>query len=616
MARLEVSGWFGAVASTHWLATQAAMGVLERGGNAFDAAVVAGMVMQVAQPHLNGPAGDVAVMLREAGSGKVSSICGQGPTPASATIGHLRELGLDMIPGTGMLPAVVPGAFDAWMHLLAEHGTIAPEEALAPAIVYAEKGVLVDQRMHDTLRASAPMFRRFWPTSAEMYLVGGESPPPIGASLCNPALGSVWRRVIAESKQAGDGRAEQIAAARAIWSDGFIAERVDRFCVDTRVMDVSGRVHGAMLTGQDMAGWRASVEPVLQTDFCGYSVHKCGMWTQGPTLLQTLDLLDENTLRSLDPVGAPFVHLVTEASKLALADRDTYYGLSGDLRAREAQLQKLLSSDYAAVRRSLLGERASHEFRPGGRPEWTPDFMACATRQRETGMLAAYGGGEPTIIYHDSESQAAEGLTGRERRDYLTRAVGDTSYLSVADADGNVVSATPSGGWLQSSPVIPELGFALGTRAQMMWLEEGSPTALAPATRPRTTLTPTIATNDRGDVLALGTPGGDQQEQWQAAFLARHLAQGLPLQAALDAPGFHTNHVVNSFYPRGAQPGMLVLEDRFDPDEIEALHACGHEVNVVGSWVEGRLCVIRADADGSRHSAVSTRGGQALAVAR
>jgi gamma-glutamyltranspeptidase/glutathione hydrolase len=279
-------------------------------------------------------------------------------------------------------------------------------------------------------------------------------------------------------------------------------------------------------------------------------------------------------------------------------------------------LRALLSDDYIAARRAELGTRASHEFRPGGAPDWTPDYAACATRQRAAGMLAAYGGGEPTIIYDDPEEGRADGLSGQEQRDYLNRAVGDTSYLAVSDADGNVVSATPSGGWLQSSPVIPELGFALGTRAQMMWLEDKAPSALAPATPPRTTLTPTIAISSQGDVLALGTPGGDQQEQWQIAFLARHLAQGLPLQAALDAPGFHTNHVVNSFYPRGAQPGSLVVEDRFDAEEIEALRARGHDVSIVDSWVEGRLCAVRAGADGSHVSAVSTRGGQALAVAR
>ncbi len=614
--RLEVSGWFGAVASTHWLATQAAMGVLERGGNAFDGAVVAGLVMQVAQPHHNGPAGDVAIMLHEADTRRISSVCGQGPAPAAATMDHFSALGLDMIPGTGMLSAVVPGAFDAWMHLLAEHGTIELAEALGPAITYAENGVLVDQRLHDTLRAAAPMFCRYWPTSAAMYLDEDGKPPPVGALLANPTLGAIWRRLIDETAQSAPDRAGRIAAAREIWSDGFIADAIDTFCAKTRVMDVSGRVHGAVLTGEDMAGWRANVEPTLSTGFNGHLVHKCGIWTQGPTLLQALNLLDVERVRALDPQSAEFVHLLAESTKLAMADRDAHYGLSGDAKSMEARLQHLLSESYVQERRDLIGKHASVAFRPGGDPAWMPNYDACMQRHRDVGLLAAYGGGEPTIVYEETEMAGQSGLTGQEQGTYVAHAVGDTSYLSIADAAGNVVSATPSGGWLQSSPLIPELGFALGTRAQTMWLDENSPSALVPGTRPRTTLTPTLVTNGNGDVLALGTPGGDQQDQWQLAFLARHLVQGQSLQTALDAPGFHTNHLVNSFYPRGAQPGTLVLEDRFDANEIEALRALGHSVSVVGSWIEGRLCAVASRADGSRHAGVSTRGGQALAVAR
>jgi len=239
-------------------------------------------------------------------------------------------------------------------------------------------------------------------------------------------------------------------------------------------------------------------------------------------------------------------------------------------------------------------------------------------RQRETGLLAAYGGGEPTIVYDKPEDRpsGAFSLNDAERRNYLAKSIGDTSYLSVADAEGNVVSATPSGGWLQSSPIIPKLGFPLGTRAQMMWLEEGSPSSMQPRVRPRSTLSPTIVTSSDGAVLAVGTPGGDQQEQWQLAFLVRHLNHDLPLQDAVDAPGFHTNHVVNSFFPRGAIAASLVVEDRFEEEEIDALRARGHEIGVVGSWIEGRLCVVKTTADGNRHAAVTRRGGQGLAVAR
>ena len=630
--RLEASGSFGAVASTHWLASQAAMATLEKGGNAFDAAVVAGFVMQVAQPHLNGPAGDAAILVHDASTGHTTSVCGQGPTPSAATLDRFRELELDLIPGTGLLPAVVPGAFDAWMLVLADLGTIGLRDALTPAIEVSEKGVPVDERLHETLQAAVPVFRQYWPTSAKQYFPDGVEPPELGAPLLNPTLGSMWRRLVEEAEKTASDRTGRIEAARSIWSDGFIAEAVGRFCEECRVMDVSGHVNGALLRGSDLSGWRASMEPTVSTEFAGRRVFKCGAWSQGPVLLQALNLIDPSALRDLDPESSEFVHRLAEALKLALADRDAHYGLSGSDQPDRAgrRLDHLLSASYAAARRELIADSASHAFRPGSLlPEadalghWTPDYEAASTRQREAGLLAAYGGGEPTVVYSTNDPQeqtdpdAPNGqILPEQRSAYNASAVGDTTYICVADSAGNVVSATPSGGWLQSSPVIPELGFCLGTRAQMMWLDGDAPSALEPDTRPRSTLTPTIVTGENGDVLAVGTPGGDQQEQWQFAFLIRHLAQGMSMQEALDAPGFHTNHVVNSFYPRGAIAGSLVVESRFPADTLNDLRERGHDVTVVGDWVEGRLCAVTASSNGERRAAVSRRGGQALAVAR
>ena len=630
--RLEASGSFGAVASTHWIASQAAMAALEKGGNAFDAAVVAGFVMQVAQPHLNGPAGDAAILVHDAATGRVTSICGQGPTPAAATVERFRELGLDLIPGTGLLPAVVPGAFDAWMLVLAEMGTIDLRDALTPAIEASENGVPIDGRLHETLQAASPVFRQYWPTSARQYFPDGAEPPELGAPLTNPVLGAVWRRLIEEAEQSTADRSGQIEAARSIWSDGFIAQAISRFCEDCRVMDVSGHVHGALLRGSDLSGWRASTEPTVSTEFAGRTIYKCGAWSQGPALLQALNLIDPSALSDLGPESSEIVHRLAEALKLALADRDAHYGLSGADQPDRAgrRLEYLLSAPYAALRRELIEESASHTFRPGSLlPEadapadWTPDYAAASTRQREAGLLAAYGGGEPTVVYSTQSPQEetdraspVSRISPEERNAYNASAVGDTAYICVADKAGNVVSATPSGGWLQSSPVIPELGFCLGTRAQMMWLDGAAPSALEPDTRPRSTLTPTIVTAENGDVLAVGTPGGDQQEQWQFTFLVRHLVKGLSMQEALDAPGFHTNHVVNSFYPRGAVAGSLVVEGRFPADTLNDLRERGHDVTVVGDWVEGRLCAVTASSNGERRAAVSRRGGQALAIAR
>ncbi|MCC6000422.1 MAG: gamma-glutamyltransferase [Pararhodobacter sp.] len=618
--RVEVLGWMGVASTSHWLSSQTALAMLERGGNAFDAAVAAGLVMQVVQPHLNGPAGDVAILVHDGASGTVASICGQGPAPAGLNIAAIRALGLDMIPGTGLLPAVVPGAFDAWMMLLLEKGTIDLAEALAPAILYATRGIPVDPRLHETLSAAVPVFAKYWPASGAAFLNPDGTAPAVGALFANPTLAATWTRLLREAQACSPDRDAQIEAARAIWSDGFIAGAIDSFCGSAHAMDISGAEHGAKLRGSDMSQWRASWEPVVSLPYAGGMVYKCGGWTQGPALLQALAMLPPDQMAAMEPAGAAFIHQVTEAVKLALADRDSHYGESPVLTPRERAvlMAQLLSPDYAAQRACLIGANASSEFRPGAVPgqDWRPDFASACLRQRDAGILAAYGGGEPTVRAMPESPAGGDMANEADALAYRVRAVGDTSCLSVADAQGNVVSATPSGGWLQSSPVIAELGFPLGTRAQMMWLEAASPSGLAPGTRPRTTLTPTLATRPDGRVTALGTPGGDQQEQWQAAFLIRHMVQGLSLQDAIDAPGFHTNQVINSFYPRGAIRDSLVVEDRLAPGVVEALRERGHKVTLAGPWAEGRLCALEARAGGTLRAAATCRGGQSLAIGR
>lgn len=603
--RVEIFGWFGVAATSHWLSSQAAMSALEGGGNAFDGAVAAGFAMQVAQPHLNGPAGDVSILLHNGRDRTVEALCGQGPAPASATISAMVELGLDLIPGTGLLPAVVPGAFDAWMCLLRERGTMRLGQVLAPAILYAERGIPVDDRLSETLNASEPIFHKHWPTSVPVYLAADHR---ASGRFANPILAATWRRLLAEAEAASSDRDDQIETARAIWSDGFIASAIDSFCRVTEVIDISGRPHGAFLRGSDLSGWRAGFEKAVAMPFAGRTVHKCGAWTQGPAMLSALSILDGSGIDVTDPNGAEFVHLVTEALKLALADRDAHLG---DHPSAQAALEQMLSPAYNEARRELIGADASDAFRAGkaGESDWAPDFAAALLRQREAGILASYGGGEPTVKSQEEPTAPKHGA-------HLSRAVGDTSYIAIADSDGNVVSATPSGGWLQSSPAIPELGFPLGTRAQMMWLDPASPSALVPGARPRTTLTPTLVTGADGDALATGTPGGDQQEQWQTAFLVRHLMQGASLQEAIDAPGFHTNHVINSFFPRGATRAALVLEERFPESTVEELRRRGHEVTRSGPWSEGRLCAVSAAPDGALQGAATSRGGQSLAVGR
>ncbi len=543
--RPELSGDHGMVASTHWLASQSGMAVLEAGGNAFDAAVAAGFVLHVVEPHLNGPGGDLPALAWSAREGRAIAFCGQGTAPAAASLAGFDDLGLDLVPGTGFLPACVPGSFGAWLLMLRHHGTMRLREVLQYAVGYARHGFPVLPTIAGTIGRVEQLLTDHWPTSRDTWLPGGRV-PEVGSRLTNPDLAATLERILDEAEAASPYRDGQIEAARRCFYDGFVAEAVDAFYA-TEVMDVTGSPHRGFLTGEDLAGWRATTEEPVGLDHATSDgtvrVLKTGPWGQGPVFLQQLGLLDGTDLAALDTTGPDFVHLLTEGAKLAFADREAWYG---DPDHVEVPLDDLLSPAYAAERRALIGDRAVteglHPGSPGGRPPQLP-------RHTGTGPTpaSAAGAGEPTV------STAGE-----------TR--GDTCHLDVADRWGNLVSATPSGGWLQSSPVVPGLGFPLSTRAQMFWLEPGLPNSLAPGKRPRTTLSPSLALRDGEGWLAFGTPGGDMQDQWSLLFLLRHLHHGLDLQAAIDAPTFHTTHGPSSFWPREAEPGRLYVESRVGED--------------------------------------------------
>lgn len=557
------------VASTHWVASAAGMATLERGGNAFDAAVSAGFVLQVVEPHLNGPGGEVPILVAPAGDSEVRVICGQGVAPAAATIQRFRELGLDLVPGTGLLAACVPGAFDAWMLLLRDFGTLGLREVLEPAIGYAEHGFPVVHGMSAVIEAMAGRFSAEWPTSAELYL----PVPRAGSLFCNAALAATYRRVLETAESAGGDREAQIEAARGAWYRGFVADAIDRF----------SSAAGGLLAGDDLAAWEATFEPPVSLEYEGYTVCKCGPWSQGPVLLQQLALLDGFDLQEVDANSAEFVQTVVECAKLAFADREAWYG---DPHFADVPLAELLSREYAAERRGLVDDSASEDLRPGspvGRePRLAPPIAGSP--------LQPAGTGEPTR--------------------------GDTCHVDAVDRQGNLVSATPSGGWLHGSPVIPELGFPLGTRAQMFWLHESLPSSLEPRKRPRTTLSPSLALRDGEPYLAFGTPGGDQQDQWQLGFFLGHVLFGLDLQAAIDAPVFHTNHFPSSFYPRQARSRQIEVEARFAPDVISRLRAQGHDVVVNEPWSLGRVSAVGREPGGVLKAAANPRGMQGYAVGR
>src|ERR1051326_6123800 len=484
--RPEIEGTFGVVAWTHWIATAVSMATLEKGGNAFDAGIATAFTLQVVEPHLNGPGGDVPAIIYDARRKVVEVLCGQGPAPAGATIARYRSFGIDIIPGTGLLPACVPGMFDAWMLLLRDYGTVRLADVLAPANAYARRGNPLVERANATIATVAGLFREYWPTSAAVYLPGGKV-PPTGTLFTNRALAETYARILREAEGVGGDRERQIERAREVWSQGFVAEAIDRFCCTQEVMDVSGSPHRGVLTGDDMARWQARIEPPLTYDYGRYTVCKTGPWGQGPVMLQQLALLKGFDLDRLDPIGPDFIHLQVECAKLAYADRESFYG---DPDFVPVPMATLLSDAYNTARRKLVANAASLELRPGS----IEGFGAVIKLRREEGQRAAvgrFGAGEPTV--------------GR-----MGDMAGDTVHFDIIDKAGNMISSTPSGGWLQSSPVIPELGFGLGTRGQMFWLEEDHPASLAPGKRPRPTLTPTMALRDGEPYLAWGSPTSEE----------------------------------------------------------------------------------------------------------
>lgn len=612
LTRPEAVGNDHAVASTHHMATAIGAEVLAQGGNAADAACAVAFALNVVEPHLNGPAGEAPIIVKTAAGVRVLN--GQGVAPASATIAHYRAEGLDEIPGTGLLAATVPSAFAAWTTLLEQVGTWELADVLEPAIMLAERGYPMLPAASRTIAAMAGYFEKFWPTSAAAWLSDGRAPKP-HERWSNQALAATWRRLIAEGSGEGT-RAARIARSRAAFMGGFVAEEIERF-VRNPVMDASGDAHRGVLEASDLAAWEPTWEAPEQTRYEGWTVSKTSFWGQGPVFLQQLRLLDALDLASTDYGSVEYIHLVIEASKLAFADREAWYG---DPRFVDVP-RALLGPAYSRERAQLIAERASLELRPGAPGGREPRMPA---RFAQPDAVASAGVGEPTL---DSVGNSGNGPAGDApvggsggsspefpTADGSTR--GDTCHLDVTDRWGMTISATPSGGWLQSSPTIPSLGFCLGSRAQMFWLDEDSPSALMPGKRPRTTLSPSLAEHDDGTVMAFGTPGGDQQDQWSLHFFLAMVHGGFGMQQALEQPMWHHQHMPESFAPRRAHPGVILLEESFG--NIRALlRDRGHLIETVPALTLGRTTAVSSGApDRFVRGAANPRGEQGSAIAR
>jgi gamma-glutamyltranspeptidase / glutathione hydrolase len=571
--RPVIAGRKGVVTAGHYLAAQAGMEVLRSGGNAVDAGVAAGFCLAVLEPQSNGIGGESPILIHHARSGRTVAVNGQGTAPRAATLEWFRERGISLIPGDGLLAATVPSQVDNWITALAEFGTLPLAAVLAPALELAREGFPVYHGLRRCVAASERRFREEWPGSAAVYLPDGRV-PQWGDRLRNPEWAATFESLVrAEQEASGRGRAAGLEAARAVFYTGPVAERIAAFCRDERFRDATGGEHGGLLAYDDLAGYRARVEEPVSLDYRGLDVFKCGPWSQGPVFLQQLALLEGIDLAALGHNSPEYVHTWIECAKLAFADREFYYG---DPDFVEVPLDRLLSKEYAAARRELVDpERASMALRPGD--------VAPRPLELVLGDVRSYDG--------------------------------DTTHLDVIDAEGNMMAATPSGGWIQSSPVIPGLGFPLGTRAQMFSLDPEHPNRLQPGKRPRTTLTPSLVLREGRPWMVFGTPGGDQQDQWTLQFFLNLVEFGMSVQQALDAPTFHTQHFPSSFYPRAQHPGQVVVEGRIPEPVREALRRRGHRVEVAGDWSNGRVLAVRTEPErGLIFGGASPRGETGYAI--
>jgi len=552
--RTEVQGTFGVVSATHWIPAQVAMGILERGGNAFDAVVAAGFTFHVVDPDMSGFGGELVGLLLGANESDPVVVCGQGCAPARATIARYKTQGFDEVPGIGLLAAVVPGAFDAWMLILRDYGTMRIRDVIGAAIFYATTGFPVTRGASLLFKKNVELMRK-WPATAEIFIRQGETPAS-GEIIANKPLAAFLQRLLADVEATSTDRETQIEAARKIFYTGFVAEAIDGFARRHVDVDANGRENVGLLAGEDLCDWHAAIEPALAYSYRGFRIFKPGAWTQGPVFLQALAILRQMDLAGSEPSSAQWVHKVIEALKLAFADREAWYG---DPNRIDVPVDRLLSDDYNRERQALVGSVASYCQRPGrvdNREVRMPTFASVATDRK------------PVPEAHQK----------------------DTCHVNVIDRWRNVSAVTTSGGWAQESPIVPGLGFSLSTRAQMFWLQEGVASALEPGTRPRTTLTPTMAHSPEGHTYVFGCRGADHSDQLLLQFFLRLLNDRRSLAAPIEAPAFASEHFASSVHPRQAKPGLLLVERSIGQPVIGELEQMGHDVKARSEAAIGRVC--------------------------
>ena len=565
----------------HYLAAAIGLSILEKGGNAVDAGVAAGFAVALLKPQSVGIGGEVPILIHLADRHRSVAINGQGWAPRAATVDWFRQHGVSLIPSDGFLPATVPGAIR-----FVVHGPAAVRDVLSCRCPWPRRRSR--RRRLPRLRRAPQCGRQGQrPLRPRVAHVGGgvsdqRSAAERGRAVPQSRLGTHDEGCAIDAsvfRAAPSGREAGIDAALEYFYSGPVAEQAVKFSSSHAFVDDSGSVHTGLFTLEDFADYGArgtSVEDPVRVEYRGVEVLKCGPWSQGPVLLQQLRLLEGFDWRKLGHNTADYLHVYLEASKLAFADRERYYG---DPEFVSVPLGLLLSEDYAAERRELIDPRhASLELRPGSLAVAAPPSSSASQRW-------------PVVT-------------------------GDTTHVDAVDRWGNLFAATPSGGWIGSSPVVEGLGFPLGTRGQMFYLDEKHANALLPMKRPRTTLTPSMALRDGQPWMAFGTPGGDQQDQWTLQFFLNVVDFGMELQEALDAPTVQSTHFPGSFYPHAAQPGGVQIESRIDASVRNELAARGHVVGVDGAWSHGQVTAVARERNGVLSGAASPRGRVAYVMGR
>ena len=562
----------GVISSGHYLTSMAGMRILLAGGNAFDAMVASSLAAAVVEPIASySLAAEGVFMLYDSDSGDLLSLSGQGGAPGAATADFYRSRGHERIPtGPGMdapLSFTQPGIVDAFINMLERYGTMSFAEVAAPAISYAEDGIPHYEYMLERLRSRSgqEQFDNFPPGGWEVFYENRKVPAP-GAMMRQPGLANTLKTMRDASQAASGSRSESLKAARNAFYEGPIAELIVE---ETRKV-------GGILTLDDLSGYHAQFCDPVSTTFHGCEVWGQDSWTQGPMLMQALNILENFDLRAMGHNSPAYIHTVAEALKLCFGDREAFYG---DPDFATVPIDGLLSKEYAAVRAEEIDpEGAYPEQRPAGDP-WR--FSKKTGRTAPQVMAAAVG----------PDTSADDG----------------TTHVSVLDKRGNLVCGTISGGSFSKSVFFPELGACLSTRIEMFNCEPGHPNVVEPGKRPRTTLVNYIVAKDGKPVMTVGCPGGDNQVQGNLQLILNSLVFGMDPQQAVEAPRFATSSNVNSFYPHVYYPGQLDLEDGFPESTEGALKALGHQIHHTANCGLGATVSVRDPETGSLSTGADPR---------